>query len=410
MNFIRFLLYWSGMTVLFSGVILSQLIDPKGGTAALYIGVSTLVSFYFSVKLVTSQIRNEKNKDLEIQNLKARLEENEADYISKLGAEKEHFNREVKIRDDIDKIRIQLEEWQSTAEEFANFYANDHLNILCKKLNSNNYESTKTSLEKVFERMKKKKITFPKEDEREFFFKLKDAFKTAVRKEEARLEQHRIKEQIREEQRAEKERALALKKMEEQERAISEALERALSEAEDKHSEEIEALKKQLEEVKAQNERAKSQAQLTKSGHVYVISNLGSFGEEIYKVGMTRRLEPMDRVKELGDASVPFPFDVHMMISSDNAPELEHKLHKALHRSRVNKVNLRKEYFKASLEEIKSLVEENHGEVEYEAEMEALEFRETLLIEENGDYDSYFDEETINKADEFDDESEDQVA
>jgi hypothetical protein len=133
-------------------------------------------------------------------------------------------------------------------------------------------------------------------------------------------------------------------------------------------------------------ERAKSRAQMTKSGYVYVLSNIGSFGDDVYKIGMTRRLEPMDRVKELGDASVPFPFDVHMMISSDDAPTLENTLHREFHRQRVNRANFRKEYFRVDLDAIRQAVEANHGEVEYVAEPEALEYRESLEMTDE-DYD-----------------------
>ena len=96
-------------------------------------------------------------------------------------------------------------------------------------------------------------------------------------------------------------------------------------------------------------------AQQTKAGHVYVISNIGSFGDNVFKIGMTRRLEPMDRVKELGDASVPFEFDVHAMIYSDNAPELENIMHKEFDSRRVNLVNSRKEFFKVELQEIENI-------------------------------------------------------
>jgi hypothetical protein len=92
---------------------------------------------------------------------------------------------------------------------------------------------------------------------------------------------------------------------------------------------------------------------------------------------MTRRLEPLDRVKELGDASVPFPFDVHMMISCEDAPRLEGLLHRALHRNRLNRVNLRKEFFKTTVEDIRRIVEKHHGEVAYQATPEALEFNES---------------------------------
>ena len=234
--------------------------------------------------------------------------------------------------------------------------------------------------------VRKKNIIFPPIDESPFYEKITEVFKEAVRKEEDRLEQQRIKEQIREEQRAEKERETEIKKLESQEKAIEVALERALKKTKDEHNEEILRLRQQLEEAHSLSERAKSQAQLTKSGYVYVISNIGSFGEGIYKVGMTRRLEPMDRVKELGDASVPFPFDVHMMISCEDAPNLERVLHNELHPFRSNKVNFRKEYFKVSIAKINEIVEKHHGKIEYTLEPEALEYRETQLIEDKGTF------------------------
>ena len=117
---------------------------------------------------------------------------------------------------------------------------------------------------------------------------------------------------------------------------------------------------------------------LTKSGHVYVISNIGSFGENVYKIGMTRRLEPADRVRELGDASVPFPFDVHMMIYSEDAPSLENKLHQSLCRTQINKLNPRKEFYRTDLDSILRIVRENHGEVEHQPDPEAMQYRQSL--------------------------------
>ena len=96
-----------------------------------------------------------------------------------------------------------------------------------------------------------------------------------------------------------------------------------------------------------------------KAGYVYVISNIGSFGENIYKIGMTRRLDPQDRVDELGDASVPFKFDVHAMIFSDDAPALEAALHRAFEDKKVNMVNHRREFFHVTLDEIKEVVKNN---------------------------------------------------
>ena len=98
-------------------------------------------------------------------------------------------------------------------------------------------------------------------------------------------------------------------------------------------------------------------AQIGKIGHVYIISNVGSFGEGVYKIGQTRRPDKQERIDELGDASVPFEFDVHAWIKSENAPALEHKLHKRFLAMQVNKMNSRKEFFRVSLAEIQQEIE-----------------------------------------------------
>jgi hypothetical protein len=123
-------------------------------------------------------------------------------------------------------------------------------------------------------------------------------------------------------------------------------------------------------------------AQLTRSGNVYVISNVGSFGEEVFKIGMTRRLDPMARVHELGDASVPFAFDVHAMIYSEDAPGLENAFHRQFAEKRVNLVNMRKEYFRIGLEEIEAFASSQGVKVEFTKLAEAREYRETLAVRE----------------------------
>ncbi|MEL6615500.1 MAG: GIY-YIG nuclease family protein, partial [Bacteroidota bacterium] len=142
----------------------------------------------------------------------------------------------------------------------------------------------------------------------------------------------------------------------------------------------IEELERRLAEAHANKERAVSRAQMTRAGHVYVISNVGSFGENVYKIGMTRRLDPMDRVRELGDASVPFRFDVHAIIYSDDAPGLEAELHRQFDTKRVNRVNTRKEFFRVPLDEVARVVQENHGEIEFTLAAEAEEYRKTLAL------------------------------
>lgn len=118
-----------------------------------------------------------------------------------------------------------------------------------------------------------------------------------------------------------------------------------------------------------------------RAGYVYIISNIGAFGENVYKIGMTRRLEPMDRINELGDASVPFNFDVHALIFADDAPGLEAALHTAFESKKVNKINGRREFFHVSLDEIKSVVRANFDKtVEWTDIAEADQYRQSLLI------------------------------
>ena len=122
-------------------------------------------------------------------------------------------------------------------------------------------------------------------------------------------------------------------------------------------------------------------AQQTKSGHVYIISNICSFGENVYKIGMTRRLNPLDRVRELGDASVPFSFDVHSMIFSNDAPKLENELHKIFSNHQVNKVNSKKEFFRVNIKDIREQLENMGIEAKWTMLAEAKEYRESLAIE-----------------------------
>ena len=143
----------------------------------------------------------------------------------------------------------------------------------------------------------------------------------------------------------------------------------------------LEELAGKLKEAEERNQRAISMAQQTKQGHVYIISNIGSFGEHVYKIGLTRRLEPLDRIHELGGSSVPFEFDVHALIFSEDAPALEHKLHKHFVMMQVNKVNCRKEFFRVDLRQIREEMKELGITGKWTMAAEAAEYRETLAIE-----------------------------
>jgi hypothetical protein len=207
-------------------------------------------------------------------------------------------------------------------------------------------------------------------------------------KEKEREEQRALRERIREEERAQKELDRALKDAAKEEESLLKAMEKVkadLERAADADRQKYEAklfdLELKLRDAEAKSKKAISMAQLTKAGHVYIISNIGSFGEEVFKIGLTRRLEPMDRVRELGDASVPFEFDVHAMIQSDNAPALETELHKRFLRKQVNKVNPRKEFFRVQLTEIRTAVEALGCQAHWSMTAAARSFRESMAIE-----------------------------
>jgi len=255
------------------------------------------------------------------------------------------------------------------------------------KITPNNFASSKKRLQKTIASVREIGFAILDEEEDRLVEDLKSEFEAVVRKEFQRQEQSRIKAQIREEERLAREIDKKIQEAKREQTVIEAALERALKEAKDEHSAEVEHLRAQLKEAQEKAERAISQAQLTKSGYVYVLSNIGSFGEGVYKIGMTRRLEPMDRVKELGDASVPFPFDVHMLISCNDAPALENALHRHFHHQRLNKVNLRREYFQTDLDSIVKVAQERLGEVEFVAAPEALQYRESLtMTDEDANY------------------------
>lgn len=196
-----------------------------------------------------------------------------------------------------------------------------------------------------------------------------------------------IQEELREEEKAKREFEQAQKEAEKEEANYQRALDKARKEIElatgEKHEKlqfQIERLEQELREAQEKKERALSMAQQTKRGHVYIISNIGSFGENVYKIGMTRRLEPTDRIRELGDASVPFLFDIHAMIYSDEARTLEYELHKAFNNKKVNMLNYRKEFFNVTLDEIEQQIKQIGIEAEFSRLPEAMEYRETLAI------------------------------
>jgi hypothetical protein len=289
---------------------------------------------------------------------------------------------------------------------------NGECESLIAKVKWNNVNQMKERIKKSFETINKigesQTVTIQSEyldlKIKELTLEYEFQLKRQKEKEELRAAQ----EELREEEKARREFEQAQKEAEKEEANYEKALEKARKEiglaTGDKHDKlqaQIEKLEQELKEAHERKERAMSMAQQTKRGHVYIISNIGSFGEQVYKIGMTRRLEPVDRIKELGDASVPFQFDIHAMIYSEDAPTLENSLHKAFANKKVNMLNYRKEFFKVTLDEIEQKAKEIGLETEFTRLPEAMEYRETLAILEK--LNSTVEHKTLDQiiADEF---------
>jgi len=303
------------------------------------------------------------------------------------------FNTSEKYKNEIQKVResekncikcedaaICTEQWTvngSKAE--GNKQTKRYIKLMLRAFNGecdamiadvkwNNISKMEERIEKSFDAINKMGETHSTSITKKYKdLKLKElrlAFEYQEKLHQEKEEQRIIKEQMREEEKVQKE------------------IEKKQREIEKKQKEEAELQKKLKEAFEHGKQRAISQAQQTKTGHVYIISNIGSFGENVYKIGMTRRLEPMERIDELGSASVPFEFDVHAMIKSDNAPELENSLHKYFNSKRVNLVNTRKEFFYVTLDEIEEYAKKNNINVEFTKLAEARDYRESMAIRE----------------------------
>lgn len=214
------------------------------------------------------------------------------------------------------------------------------------------------------------------------------AFEYQQKKQQEKEELKEARARLREEAKLAKEIEEERKKLEKEQKHYQNALskiEAQLSSASDEERDEIEKKRQelllQLEKIDQSFKDVDYREANQRAGYVYIISNIGAFGENVYKIGMTRRLDPMDRIDELGDASVPFDFDVHAMIFSDDAPRLEAALHNAFADKKLNFVNQRREFFHVSLEEIKSVVRENFDKtVEFIDFPAAEQYRQSLEI------------------------------
>lgn len=210
-------------------------------------------------------------------------------------------------------------------------------------------------------------------------------------KQREKEEQKELRTQMREEAKLQKEIEEARKKVEKEQKHYQNALRTVLAQLNSASSDiertTLEEKKKELEnqlgEIAKNIQDIDYREANAKAGYVYIISNIGAFGENVYKIGMTRRLDPSERIDELGDASVPFNFDIHAMIFSDDAPALEAALHKAFEHKKLNMVNHRREFFAVTLDEIKEVVRNNYNKsVEFTELAPAQQYRESLKLKQ----------------------------
>lgn len=264
------------------------------------------------------------------------------------------------------------------------------------KVKFNNIDNMKKRIEKSFEALNKLNVTVCVQIKEEYLdIKIEElylAYEYQVKKQEEKEEQKRIREELREEARLQKELEEAKKNINKDIKHFDNALKSILSqlEAGDLEEEKRKALidkkvelEEQLEQLNNNLKDIDYRQNNQKAGYVYIISNIGAFGENVYKIGMTRRLDPQERVDELGDASVPFDFDIYAMIFSDDAPALENSLHKAFDSKKANMVNKRREFFNVTLKEIEEVVKANYDKtVDFKKIPDAEQYRESIKMKE----------------------------
>lgn len=270
---------------------------------------------------------------------------------------------------------------------------NTECDMVISKVRHSNYENSKKRIHKSYEQLNKLNNHIGINIRGQYLnLKLEElqlAYDYDVKKEEEREALREAREKEKEEKKLQKKLEKERKKFERENETITSEIEEAKAKmaqaaAEERSKLEVEiaklqaALDKNNEEVKKINEWQETPG----AGYVYIISNIGSFGEEVFKIGVTRRDNPEERIRELSSASVPFKYDSHVFIFSKNAYDLENELHQRFDNRRVNKVNNRKEFFRITMDEVKKIVEENKGAVHSFVEVpEAEEYRETLMIE-----------------------------
>lgn len=271
---------------------------------------------------------------------------------------------------------------------------NSECDEIINKIKYNNYNSSVKKMERSFNAIAKLGVTMAISITSDYYdLKIQElqlSLEYQIQKQREKEEKAELRAQQREEARLQKELKEQRKNIDKERKHYEQALSninKQLSSSSDENTEDLNKKKEEiiqsLSDIDTKIKNIDYREANQKAGYVYVISNIGSFGEGIYKIGMTRRLNPQDRVDELGDASVPFKFDVHAMIFSEDAPALEAALHRAFEDRKLNLVNQRREFFRVSLDEIKDVVKNNFDKtVEFVDVPDADQYRISLKLRE----------------------------
>jgi hypothetical protein len=285
----------------------------------------------------------------------------------------------VEQKEDVDWRMRRTEDQNRIVKNLGEKILTDAVDRISADLSARNFEASRRRLQEVIEFCRENDYSVTPRKEEDLIAQLTHRYNRELRLEQERQRRDAISARLQAEQRVHQQMQAEITRVESQRSAIRRRLHEAeaTSHTSDSSGAALEKLKSELAAAEQKAHEATSIAQHARAGHVLILSNIGSFGEGVFKIAMSRRIDPLEAINELAREATPFPFDVHMLISSDKASDLLNTLHEELHDCRVNRVDLGKDFFRTDIETIWRLVVAHHGSVECQREAAAEEFRES---------------------------------
>ncbi|HEX6961058.1 MAG TPA: GIY-YIG nuclease family protein [Lacipirellula sp.] len=288
----------------------------------------------------------------------------------------------VEQKEDVDWRMRRTEDQNRIVKNLGEKILNDGVDRVSGDLTARNFEASRRRLQEVIEFCRENDYPISPRKEEDLLAQLTHRYNRELRLEQERQRRDAVSARLQAEQRVHQQMQSEITRVEAQRSAIRRRLNdaKAASESAESSSTTLNKLKAELAAAEQKARDATSIAQHARAGHVLVLSNVGSFGEGVFKIALSRRIDPLEAVSELAREATPFPFDVHMVVSSENASELVNTLHEALHDCRVNRIDLGKDFFRTDIEAIWRLIVAHHGGVECQREAPADEFRESQAM------------------------------